>query len=338
VRINAIRAIATYGGIGTVPVTRAIADRDPNVRFAAAQAAGKVLGTDPEQWRDLWNADTSFDYRSAILASSLQAGAPLPEVDKWRTDKRWQYRAASVLVWSDASDTLQGKTIALIAAGDPDGRIRAAAYQVLGSLDPQGRDSVVQRILLTAQSDSDLAAREGNPNYHRIPTAIDSANLSRPISWYETVVREVVLPTLQGRPRGITMVTDKGTVSWLMLGVDAPLTVYNFITLAQRGYFNKMRFHRVVPNFVAQGGDPRGDGNGGPGYAIRDELNRESYVRGAVGMALSGPDTGGSQFFMTLSPQPHLDGRYPLFARVVTGLAAMDGIAQGDLIQSVTVQ
>jgi cyclophilin family peptidyl-prolyl cis-trans isomerase/HEAT repeat protein len=338
VKINAIRAIATYGGIGAVPISRAVSDRDPNVRMAAAQAAGRVLGTDPDQWRDMWGADTTLAYRTAILTSALQAGTVLPEVEKWRSDKRWEYRAASVLVWSDASDTLQGKTVALIAAGDPDGRIRAAAYQVLGSLDPQSRDSVVQRILQTAQSDTDLAAREGNPNYHRVPTAIDSANAHRPISWYETVVREVVQPTLQGHPRGITMVTTQGTISWSMLGVDAPLTVYNFLTLAKRGYFNKLRFHRVVPNFVAQSGDPRGDGNGGPGYAIRDELNRETYVRGTVGMALSGPDTGGSQFFMTLSSQPHLDGHYPVFARVVTGLAAMDGIAQGDVIQSVTAQ
>jgi len=338
VRINAIRAIATYGGIGTVPVMRAASDRDPNVRLAAAQAMGRVLGTDLDQWRDLWGADTSFAYRTHILTSALQAGVQMPEVELWRRDKRWQYRAASVLVWSDASDTLQGKTIALIAAGDPDGRIRSAAYQVLGSLDPDGQDSVVRRILAVAQSDSDVAAREGNPNYHRVPTAIDSANTHRPLSWYETVVREVVLPTLQGRPRGVTLLTDRGTVSWSMLGVDAPLTVYNFLTLAKQGYFNNTRFHRVVPNFVAQGGDPRGDGNGGPGYAIRDELNRTPYVRGTVGMALSGPDTGGSQFFMTLSLQPHLDGHYPAFARVVTGLAAMDGIAQGDAVRTMTVQ
>jgi cyclophilin family peptidyl-prolyl cis-trans isomerase len=92
-----------------------------------------------------------------------------------------------------------------------------------------------------------------------------------------------------------------------------------------------------VPNFVAQDGDPRGDGNGGPGYAIRDELNTRRYRRGAVGMALSGPDTGGSQYFLTLSPQPHLDARYTIFARVVDGWDAMDRLVQGDAIANIVV-
>jgi cyclophilin family peptidyl-prolyl cis-trans isomerase len=98
-----------------------------------------------------------------------------------------------------------------------------------------------------------------------------------------------------------------------------------------------VHFHRVVPNFVAQDGDPRGDGNGGPGYAIRDEINTERYSRGAVGMALSGPDTGGSQYFLTLSPQPHLDARYTIFARVVGGEDVMDRLVQGDAIINIVV-
>ncbi|HWJ23595.1 MAG TPA: peptidylprolyl isomerase, partial [Gemmatimonadaceae bacterium] len=120
-----------------------------------------------------------------------------------------------------------------------------------------------------------------------------------------------------------------------LFGADAPLTVLNFTTLARRGFLRDTRFHRVVPNFVAQDGDPRGDGNGGPGYTIRDELNRRRYDRGAVGMALSGPDTGGSQYFLTLSPQPHLDGHYTLFGRVVAGFDAMDRLVQGDRILEV---
>ena len=95
-----------------------------------------------------------------------------------------------------------------------------------------------------------------------------------------------------------------------------------FVSLARRGFFNGLAWHRVVPNFVVQDGDPRGDGEGGPGYTIRDELNQRPYLRGTVGMALDGPDTGGSQFFITHSPQPHLDGRYTVFGRVVSG---MDG-------------
>ncbi|MGH7635626.1 MAG: peptidylprolyl isomerase, partial [Gemmatimonadaceae bacterium] len=97
-------------------------------------------------------------------------------------------------------------------------------------------------------------------------------------------------------------------------------------------------FHRVVPDFVAQDGDHRGDGNGAPSWTIRDELNRRLYDRGAVGMALSGPNTGGSQYFITLSPQPHLDGGYTVFGHVVSGYAALDALVQGDSLRSVAVR
>jgi cyclophilin family peptidyl-prolyl cis-trans isomerase len=119
--------------------------------------------------------------------------------------------------------------------------------------------------------------------------------------------------------------------------LDAPITAGNFITLARKGYFDGLSFHRVVPNFVIQGGDPRGDGEGGPGYAIRDELNQEPYLRGTVGMALAWRDTGGSQFFITHSPQPHLDARYTVFGRVVSGMEVVDAIAQWDVITRMRV-
>jgi len=92
-----------------------------------------------------------------------------------------------------------------------------------------------------------------------------------------------------------------------------------------------------VPNFVVQGGDPRGDGEGGPGYSIRDELNDRPYLRGTVGMALSGPDTGGSQFFITHSPQPHLDAKYTVFGHVVSGMDVVDRMQQLDVIQRVRI-
>jgi len=114
--------------------------------------------------------------------------------------------------------------------------------------------------------------------------------------------------------------------------------VDNFVTLANAGYYQGTRFHRVVPNFVAQDGDPRGDGNGGPGYAIRDELNRMHYGRGTLGMALSGPHTGGSQYFLTHSSQPHLDGHYTAFGRLVSGWSVLDAIVQGDIIQRVDIR
>jgi cyclophilin family peptidyl-prolyl cis-trans isomerase/HEAT repeat protein len=134
-----------------------------------------------------------------------------------------------------------------------------------------------------------------------------------------------------------TIYTAKGRIRIELFPQDAPITVDSFITLARKGFFNGLTFHRVVPNFVIQGGDPRGDGEGGPGYQIRCEINTRPYVRGAVGMALSGKDTGGSQFFITHSPQPHLDGGYTVFGQVIGGLAVVDRIARGDVIRKVEI-
>ena len=132
--------------------------------------------------------------------------------------------------------------------------------------------------------------------------------------------------------------TDRGTIQIELAMIEAPLTVENFVTLARSGFFNGRTFHRVVPDFVIQSGDPRGDGEGGPGYTIRDEMNERLYLRGAVGMALDPwPDTGGSQFFVVHSPQPHLDAKYTLFGRVVSGMEIVDRIEQGDLIRRVRV-
>jgi cyclophilin family peptidyl-prolyl cis-trans isomerase len=131
--------------------------------------------------------------------------------------------------------------------------------------------------------------------------------------------------------------TVRGDLTLALHASDAPLTVRNFLDLVERGYYAGTRFHRVVPGFVAQDGDPRGDGNGGPGYAIRDEQNRRRYARGAVGMALSGPNTGGSQYFVTLTRQPHLDGHYTVFGRLVAGAESLDGLVQGDSILDVRV-
>ena len=129
--------------------------------------------------------------------------------------------------------------------------------------------------------------------------------------------------------------TDKGTIEIELAVLDAPLTAANFLALARSGYFSGMAIHRVVPNFVVQAGDPRGDGEGGPGYTMRDEINKLPYLRGTVGMALDGADTGGSQFFITHSPQPHLDGRYTVFGRVVAGMDVVDRLQQWDVIRRV---
>ena len=132
--------------------------------------------------------------------------------------------------------------------------------------------------------------------------------------------------------------TSKGSFTMELLPEAAPLTVDNFVQLAQRNYYRNVTIHRVVANFVIQDGDPRGDGNGGPGYQIRCEINQVPYDRAVVGMALSGKDTGGSQWFVTHSPQPHLDGGYTVFGRVVAGMDVVDKIVRGDVIQAIVIK
>lgn len=151
-------------------------------------------------------------------------------------------------------------------------------------------------------------------------------------SAYYTRVRR-----LQQKQVTVTMHTSKGIIKVQMFAQDAPMTVDNFIELAKKKYFDGIVFHRVVPNFVAQGGDPRGDGGGGPGYQIRCEVNTQTYQRGTLGMALSGKDTGGSQFFFCHAPQPHLDGGYTVFGQVIAGLEAVDQLTRGDVIERVEV-
>ena len=140
-----------------------------------------------------------------------------------------------------------------------------------------------------------------------------------------------------GKKIAATVVTSRGSFVIEFLPEEAPLTVDNFIQLAKKGFFNGQTIPRVVPNFVIQAGDPRGDTNGGPGYQIRCEINEVPYERGAVGMALSGKDTGGSQWFVTHSPQPHLDGGYTVFGHVIRGMEVVDNIARGDVISRVVI-
>jgi cyclophilin family peptidyl-prolyl cis-trans isomerase/HEAT repeat protein len=140
-----------------------------------------------------------------------------------------------------------------------------------------------------------------------------------------------------GQTRAI-VTTEKGAFTIEFFPEDAALAVDNFIRLAKSNYFNNVAIHRVVPNFVMQDGDPRGDGNGSPGWQIRCEINQIPYERGAVGMALSGKDTGGSQWFVTHSPQPHLDGGYTVFGRVnETDMNIVDNLARGDKIINVKI-
>jgi len=133
--------------------------------------------------------------------------------------------------------------------------------------------------------------------------------------------------------------TKNGKITIELFDKEAPGTVANFVKLIQEGFYNGLKFHRVIPEFVVQGGDPSGNGTGGPGYSIKCETegNPHKHNRGALSMAHRGKDTGGSQFFLVLEPQPHLDGVHTVFGQIIDGYDIMDLIEQGDLMENVTV-
>jgi len=130
----------------------------------------------------------------------------------------------------------------------------------------------------------------------------------------------------------VVIETDRGGITLELFPQHAPKTVNNFVFLAREGFYDGVVFHRVIDDFVIQGGDPTGTGRGGPGYQFEDETrgNPLRHVKGAISMANAGPDTNGSQFFITHSPQPHLDGNHTVFGKVVAGQDVVDAIRQGD--------
>jgi len=181
------------------------------------------------------------------------------------------------------------------------------------------KDPVVRRI---AADQIEEKLKKNRPQFTPLPVTADYAQI---IAWSHA-------------PHTATIHMPRGNIEMTLLVQDAPMTTWNFAQLAKKHFFDNTSFMRVVPNFVIQGGDPRNDMNGGPGYSIRDEINLQKYTRAAVGMALSGPDTGGSQFFVTHSPQPHLDGGYTIFGRVVDGMnAVVDQTERGDKVDTITI-
>lgn len=131
---------------------------------------------------------------------------------------------------------------------------------------------------------------------------------------------------------GATFRTERGDFTVTLYAAEAPLTVENFISLARSGYYDGTTFHRVIPGFMAQGGDPTGTGRGGPGYTFRDEFSpaRRHDAPGVLSMANAGPGTNGSQFFITFAPTPHLDNRHTVFGRVTDGMDVVMAIRERD--------
>ncbi len=134
-----------------------------------------------------------------------------------------------------------------------------------------------------------------------------------------------------------TIETDQGTIKIILFDEDAPNTVANFEKLARKGFYDGLTFHRVISNFMIQGGCPQGDGTGGPGYTIKCEINKNKHLEGTLSMAHAGKDTGGSQFFVCHSPQPHLDGVHTVFGRVTEGMNVVHLIRAGDKMKKVTI-
>lgn len=336
VRINALRALGSYGQSARAHVVAGARDADANVRITAAQSLAAVRDSGAVPWADLWAVDSGHTYQQSILAGALRSGVELPAVGAWTRDAEWRRRAAVAAAAGGAPTGAQSLRIAEPLLSDTDARVRAAALGAIAS-DSSRITPRVRELLNMGTSDPDAMVRERAMALLSRGPANDSDRAApvRDVAWYEDVVRTIVAPALRGSPARAVFVTERGPVLIEFFGAEAPLTVRNFLDLARTGTFRGTRFHRVVPNFVAQDGDPRGDGSGGPGYSIRDELNSHRYDRGVLGMALSGPDTGGSQWFITHSPQPHLDGGYTVFGRVVSGFDALDRIVQGDLMVDV---
>src|SRR5712691_8475845 len=217
--------------------------------------------------------------------------------------------------------------LAAIARGGAAGRLRVA-NQFLAKV-PKADDYLVRRLAADTFPDAAEAWGAGGSSPAPIATGRTDAD-------YRDVARRYLVPAISGRPAPqVTIDTDRGSLTVELLPGEAPITVAAFLALVDRRFFDGFRWHRVVPNFVVQDGDPRGDGWGGPGFVLRDEVNPVRYEAGTMGMALSGPDTGGSQYFITHSPQPHLDGIYTVFGRVVGDARVLSLIAQGDRIRSI---
>jgi len=295
-------------------------DADARVRTAAFRAAG--VWADSSQVASKPYGRSSL--RTALSDSDLFIRATILDAlrSRSRADDAWTALAAWRRAARDPENDARLAAIRLIAAA---WKSDSASFGAL-------RDS-----LLALKPPADPLERDAARSIGALEHWPRTGVAPREKSWYVDQVRTYVARELSGHAIRATLTTTRGNVRILLRGADAPLTVANFASLARRGYYDGLSFHRVVPNFVAQDGDPRGDGSGGPGYAIRDELNRRWYDRGAVGMALSGPDTGGSQYFLTHSPQPHLDGHYTVFGHVIAGFDALDEIVQGDRILSITI-
>jgi len=295
-----IRAIAAFKADTLSELLREIINtQDVFIRAVAAE----LLGEQPPSEENIKALNRAFDY--SLL-----------------NDK--QYNDAQLAILDALQKQGAARGALLLALKESDYLVRQKAMQIIRANDLMKDDAALKIQFEEAEKNYRTLRPFGNSSRSKLGVILNTnADYTRAVS--------------RKNARAI-LTTEKGTFTIELLPEDAPLTVDNFIKLARANYFNGLAIHRVVPNFVMQDGDPRGDGNGGPGWQIRCEMNMVEYERGAVGMALSGKDTGGSQWFVTHSPQPHLDGGYTVFGRVnETDMKIVDNLVRGDKILSVKI-
>ena len=296
-------------------------DRDGRVVAAGLQAwAAAVSGLDqsliPAGRRLLSHPDAAVRSVAAEVVARATAVTDLPGlIGMYGRSLRDSFPDASIAAL---------KAMVAIRRVGPEARSRVDAEFLQQSRRPE--NYLLRR---WAEDNWPEASRQWGPA-HPIATGRSAQD-------YRDLARQfIVAPDSVARPHVFIETEQRGLLEIELYGPEAPLTVANFLRLVDRRFFDGNRWHRVVPNFVVQDGDPRGDGFGGPGGAIRDEINRMRYdIKPMLGMALSGPDTGSSQWFITLSPQPHLDGTYTVFGRAVGNVGALNRITQGDVIRTV---
>ena len=291
---------------------RLLADSSSRVRAAALSSVSKREAPS----RAAWLAEGLKDPSPTVRAAALEGGAPLVDGALPSLLPAWTAAFEASLRSAEPDDVVS----ALEAAAARGERGRPLVAARVDDVEPVIRDAA--RRLMAARFGADPSSFRRIP----VPPRYDRAA-------YSNLARTANESALTAE-----VVTSRGIFAIDLATEEAPATVESFVSLARRGYFDGLVIHRVVPDFVVQTGDPRGDGSGGPGYAIRDELNPLRYLRGTVGMALSGPDTGGSQWFVALASQPHLDGGYTVFGRVSDGLEVLDRVEQDDRLVSVRIR
>jgi cyclophilin family peptidyl-prolyl cis-trans isomerase/HEAT repeat protein len=374
-RLEAIIALGALPAPGVFDLLLdVIADLNPSNRAAALRSAAAV---DPEGFVTALSSldtDSNWSVRAALaeVLGTLKAESALPRLTALLDDPDQRVIPAVLLALAKLkAPNLDATLTSRLLAEDP--VVRAAAATALGELNsPSGAQALAEAyvrgqrdpsypartsalaaltkygpaaavpVLRDALKDKDWGVRVRAAMLLKELDPSSAADVERAIRPAPTTLAPETYTTDRLiKPKVSFLVyleTDRGTIQIEMAMLDAPLTVDNFVTLARKGYFNGLSIHRVVPDFVIQSGDPRGDGEGGPGYTIRDEFNELPYLRGTVGMALDPwPDTGGSQFFIADSPQPHLDARYTVFGRVIAGMDVVDQIQQWDVIRRVRV-